>query len=139
MSQTHVRPPMAAGGGGRSILLIDDDPHVAETLGELLGLEGFRVTVAQDAITGLVRARADRPDLVLCDLTLRGELDGRGFAAACRADPALRGLRLAAVSGYDRPDDVRGAMEAGFDCLIPKPVDLALIYAALPPAPGTIG
>jgi two-component system CheB/CheR fusion protein len=136
MSQTHMRPVAAANGGGRSILLIDDDPHVAETLGELLTLEGFRVTTAADATSGLLRARADKPDLVLCDLTIRGELDGFGFAAACRADPALRLLRLAAVSGYDRPEDVRRAVDAGFDCLIGKPVDLALIYAALPPAPG---
>lgn len=115
--------------GGRRILLIEDDPHVAETLAELLELEGFRVCVAQDAEAGLVEAAALH-DLVLCDLTLPGALDGHGFARACRADPALRALRLVAVSGYCSARDRREAIAAGFDDLIAKPVDLARVHAA---------
>lgn len=112
----------------RRILLIEDDPHVAETLAELLGLEGFRMTVAHEAEAGLAEAAA-RPDLVLCDLTLPGALDGHGFARACRADPTLRTLRLIAVSGYCGAQDRRDAIAAGFDDLIAKPVDIARIHA----------
>ncbi len=115
--------------GKRRILLIEDDPHVAETLAELLELEGFRMSVAYDAETGLAEAAA-LPDLVLCDLTLAGALDGHGFARACRADPVLGGLRLIAVSGYCSAQDRRDAIAAGFDDLIAKPVDLARIHAA---------
>ncbi len=112
------------------MLLVEDDPHVAETLAELLELEGFRVVVAHEAEAGLVRARAEPPHMVLCDLTLPGALDGHGFARACRADPALRGLRLVAVSGRCRVEDRRRAIESGFDELIGKPVELARIHAA---------
>lgn len=115
--------------GGRRILLIEDDPHVAETLAELLALEGFRMTVAHDAEAGLAGAAA-LPELVLCDLTLRGRLDGHSFARACRADPVLRGLRLVAVSGYCSAQDRREAIAAGFDDLIAKPVDVARVHAA---------
>jgi CheY-like chemotaxis protein len=76
------------------------------------------------------RARAEPPHLVLCDLTLPGALDGHGFARACRADAALRGLRLVAVSGYCRAEDRRRATESGFDELIAKPIALASIHAA---------
>ncbi len=121
---------------GRHILLIEDDPHVAETLAELLALDGCRVSVAHDAEGGLERARALLPDLVLCDLTLPGTLDGHGFARACRADTRLHGLRLIAVSGYCRDEDRRRALESGFDELIGKPIDLARIHAALTPVRG---
>jgi len=131
-------PGTSGRASGRSILLIDDDPRVAETLAELLTLEGFRVVVAHDATTGLHHAQAEKPDLILCDLTVRGPLDGPGLAAACRADPALRDVRLAAVSGYSRAEDVRRAVAAGFDCLIPKPVDIALVHAAFRPAHGAL-
>ena len=116
--------------GRRRILLIEDDLHVAETLAELLELEGFGVAVAHDAAAGLAQAAA-LPDLVLCDLTLPGALDGHGFARACRADPGLRAMRLVAVSGYCGAQDRRDAIAAGFDDLIAKPVDLARIHAAL--------
>jgi CheY-like chemotaxis protein len=115
----------------KRILLVEDDPHVAETLAELLELEGYRVTVRHDALTGLEHVRQAPADLVLCDLTLPGEMDGFGFARACRADSALRGLHLLAVSGYDQPEDCRRARASGFDGLVGKPVDVAAIHAAL--------
>ena len=120
----------------RRILLIEDDLHVAETLAELLELEGFHVAVAHEAEGGMDSARAERPDLVLCDLSLPGRLDGCGFARACRADPVLRGLRLVAVSGYCRAEDRRRALENGFDDLIGKPIELARIHAAFEPLRG---
>lgn len=123
-----LTPP---GSTGPSLLLIEDDLHVAETLAELLGLEGFRVAVAHRAEDGLALARAHQPDLVLCDLRLRGRLDGFGFAEACRSDPSLIGLRLVAASGYCRPEDRERALAAGFDGLLGKPIELEEVRAAL--------
>jgi CheY-like chemotaxis protein len=124
------------GAERRSILLVEDDLNVAETLAELLGLEGYRVSVAYDAEAGLQHARVQLPDLVLCDLTLPGTLDGHGFARACRADPVLQSLRLVAVSGYCRAEDRRRAMASGFDDLIGKPIELERIHAAFAPTQG---
>ena len=119
----------------KRILLVEDDPHVAETLAELLELEGYRVTVRHDALAALEQVRRDSADLVLCDLTLRGEMGGFAFARACRADSALRGLHLLAVSGYDRPEDRSRARASGFDGLVGKPVDLEAIRAAAGKSP----
>jgi len=125
-STAHEAPAL-----GLRLVLIDDDPHVAETLAELLELEGFTVRVAHDGPTGLQELRRDAPDAVLCDLTLAENMDGCAVARACRADPDLRHLLLIAVSGYDRPEDRRRAQEAGFDNLVSKPVDLAKLHAAI--------
>ncbi len=116
--------------GMRRILLVEDNPRVAETLAELLELEGFRVAVAYDAAAGLEQARSRPADLILCDLSLPGGMDGFGFARACRGDPALCRMRLLAVSGHCRPEDHRRAEAAGFDGLIGKPVDLNRVHAA---------
>jgi hypothetical protein len=48
--------PATAEAGPFRILLIEDDPRVAETLAELLELEGFRVAVVEEAEAGLARA-----------------------------------------------------------------------------------
>ncbi len=123
--------PPSTEARSKRILLVEDDPHVAETLAELLELEGYRVTVRHDALAALEQVRRDSADLVLCDLTLPGEMDGFGFARACRADSSLRGLHLLAVSGYDRPEDRCKAKASGFDGLVGKPVDVCAIHAAV--------
>ncbi len=56
-----------AGAMPPRILLDEDDPHVAETRGELLQLEGFHVIVAHEAEAGVVRARAEPPHIVFSD------------------------------------------------------------------------
>jgi CheY-like chemotaxis protein len=129
MSGTLTVSPPSTQPEPRRILLVDDDLHVAETLAGLLELEGYRVTVRHDALAALEQVRQARADLVLCDLTLPGEMDGFGFARACRADSALRDLHLVAVSGYDRPEDRQRAQASGFDELVGKPVDIEAIHA----------
>ncbi|HKV09558.1 MAG TPA: response regulator, partial [Thermoanaerobaculia bacterium] len=72
---------------------------------------------------GLGRARELRPEVVLCDIGLPGELDGYGVARAFRADPDLASARLIALTGYGQEEDRRRALEAGFDTHLTKPAD----------------
>ena len=77
---------------------------------------GARQAVPRVADTGAGVA----PDVVLCDIGLPG-MDGYEVARSLRADPALAGTRLVALSGYALPEDLQRAAEAGFDRHIAKP------------------
>ncbi|MFT3917323.1 MAG: ATP-binding protein [Anaeromyxobacteraceae bacterium] len=114
----------------RRVLLIEDNPDAAQSLKELLELDGHEVAVAGDGPQGLERARALRPDVVLCDIGLP-VMDGYAVARAFRADASLRGARLVALSGYALPDDVRRARDAGFEHHIPKPATRERLAAVL--------
>ncbi|MGH7857864.1 MAG: ATP-binding protein, partial [Candidatus Binatia bacterium] len=96
----------------KRVLLVDDDPDGLEMMRILLRLDGHEVDVALDGIEALRKARDFRPDLVLCDIGLPGQLDGYGVARALRADPATRDLRLIAVTGSGRDEDRRRALDA---------------------------
>lgn len=111
------------------LLLVDDDPHVSEMLAELLDVEGYGVTSAHDAVSALEALRRHTVSVVLCDLRLRAGMDGYEFAQACRSDRRLSHLRLIAISGYEGDEERRRAAAAGFDCLLPKPVDLERLCA----------
>jgi CheY-like chemotaxis protein len=113
------------------LLLVEDDPHVLETLAELLELEGYGVCTAHDAVSALEELQGHGVSSVLCDLRLRGSMDGYGFARACRSNPRLAELHLIALSGYDGDEVRKRAMEAGFDCLLRKPMDLDCLCAAI--------
>jgi signal transduction histidine kinase/CheY-like chemotaxis protein len=121
----HPAPRVAAGSGERAkdILVIEDNLDAALTVAEVLEMEGHRVHVATDGRTGLAKARELKPDVVLCDIGLP-DIDGYEVARAIRADGALRGIRLLAVTGYAQPEDRQRARDAGFDALIAKPADI---------------
>jgi CheY-like chemotaxis protein len=114
-----------------SLLIVDDNPDAAESLAEVVQLLGHSAEVAYDGASAVAQARARWPDAVLCDLGLPG-MSGYDVARALRAEaPAGRPLRLIAVSGYTRPEDVRRALEAGFDAHLAKPCDAEAIERML--------
>lgn len=115
----------------RRILVVEDNADAAETLRQVLELDGHAVEVAGDGLSGLARARAFEPDVVLSDLGLPGDMDGFEFARAVRADPALAEIPLVALSGYARAEDSRRAHEAGFDEHLAKPLPLDALRVVL--------
>jgi signal transduction histidine kinase len=107
----------------RRVLVVDDNQDSAETLAELVALFGHDPEVAHDGPTALAKARANRPDVVLCDIGLPG-ISGYEVARQLRAGGADRSvLKLIAVSGYVQPEDLARAAEAGFDAHLAKPLD----------------
>jgi PAS domain S-box-containing protein len=119
------RPAVAAAYDDRQwrVLVIDDNRDETATLHDALDLSGHHVEVAHDGAEGLEKARAFKPDVVLCDIGLPG-MDGYEVARAMRGDPALAAAKLVAVTGYARPEDVLAAREAGFDQHMAKPASI---------------
>jgi PAS domain S-box-containing protein len=111
----------ARAGRSRRVLVVDDNEDAAASLAELVELFGHAAEVAHDGATALEKARANPPDVVLCDLGLPG-MSGFDVARALR-QAAGAGPELVAVSGYAQPEDLRAALEAGFDRHLAKPPD----------------
>jgi CheY-like chemotaxis protein len=111
-----TRPP-----SGRRVLVVDDNVDAAQSLADVLRMAGHVVEVAFDGPSAIEKVRLDPPDVVLCDLGLPG-MSGYDVARRLRASGA-NGLQLIAVSGYAQPEDVKKAVEAGFDGHVAKPCD----------------
>ena len=105
------------------VLVVDDNQDAADSLAELLRGAGHQVEVAYTGMSALAKVRACRPEVVLCDLGLP-ELRGYDVAKAIRREHP-RSIRLVAVSGYARPEEVRRSLEAGFDAHVAKPAEPA--------------
>jgi signal transduction histidine kinase/ActR/RegA family two-component response regulator len=118
----------------RLVLVVEDNVDAADTLADLLALEGHRVRIAPDGRSGIALARELEPDVVLCDIGLP-DLSGYDVARALREDGALRHVTLVAVTGYAQPADRVRAIEAGFDAHLPKPPPLDLIAELLATLP----
>jgi len=109
--------------GGLRVLVIEDNQDTAESLRAVLELGGLSVQVACDGPSGVAAARAQRPQVVLCDIGLPGAMDGYEVAKAIRAEPSLREVRLIALTGYGQREDRSRAERAGFDSHLTKPAD----------------
>lgn len=113
------------------VLVVEDNRDAAETLGELLEIEGHEVRLAFDGAEAVRIAHELRPDAVISDIGLPGELDGYSVARALRADPEMQGVRLIALSGYANTEARRRSREAGFDAHLAKPADIQTIERML--------
>jgi len=103
------------------VLVVDDDPTVAEVVGDYLRRAGMEPRVAADGHTALRLAGTWRPDLVVLDVMLPG-IDG---LEVCRRLRDARGeqallpvIMLTALGGED--DRVLG-LETGADDYVTKP------------------
>jgi signal transduction histidine kinase/ActR/RegA family two-component response regulator len=118
-----------AEGGRWRILLVEDNADARQMLQMLLTLAGHEVDSAPDGVTGLEKAAASRPDIVLIDLGLPG-LDGYEVARRLRAG-GRSDLGLIALTGYGQPNDRQAALAAGFDVHVVKPVDPSNLSAVI--------
>jgi len=105
------------------ILVVEDNVDAAQTIAEVLRMEGHRVHIATDGLSGIMRARELKPEVVVCDIGLP-DMDGYEVARELRRDAALRSTRLIALSGYAQPEDRERAREAGFEAHLGKPAPL---------------
>jgi PAS domain S-box-containing protein len=107
------------------VLVVEDNEDAAALLCKLLTAAGHEPRVAHDGKEGLAVAKTMKPDIVLCDLGLPGEMQGCDVARAIRRNPELRDTRLVAVSGYGRTEDIALAKRHGFDAHLVKPASSA--------------
>ncbi len=121
--------------GRRRILVIEDNVDAADSLRDLLAMQGHQVFVAYDGPSGILRAHELRPQVVFCDIGLPG-VDGYQVARRLRSDEALKGSLLVALSGYALQDDIESAKSAGFDRHMAKPPRLERIEEVLLQSPG---
>jgi two-component system cell cycle response regulator DivK len=106
-----------------TILIVEDNEMNRDMLSRRLSRRGFTVIVAGDGAEGLAAAVANRPDVVLMDLSLPG-VDGLEATRRLRADPATASIPVIALTAHAMEADRAGALEAGCSDFDTKPVDL---------------
>lgn len=112
------------------ILLVEDNEMNRDMLSRRLERKGYTVVCAVDGQQGLDRARAERPDLILMDLSLP-VLDGWEATRRLKADPDLRRIPVIALTAHAMASDEQQARAAGCDDYDTKPVELPRLLAKI--------
>jgi CheY-like chemotaxis protein len=113
------------------VLIVDDNVDVTRSLAMLCEQMGHKTECAHDGRGAIDAAHRRKPDVILLDLALPGGMDGFEVTRRLRADPALRGVLIIAVTGLSSEEDRQRAREAGVDYHLVKPADPAFIASLL--------
>jgi CheY-like chemotaxis protein len=118
------------------ILLVEDNAMNRDMLSRRLLRSGYVVAMAVDGREGIAMAHAERPDLILMDLSLPG-IDGWEATRLLKSDDATRRIPVIALTAHAMSSDRQRAIEAGCDDYDTKPIDyqrlLLKIESALSP------
>ncbi len=121
---------IARASSGQKVLVVDDNPAGRELIREYLQDHVVSITEASNGREALEKLRIALPDLVLLDIQMP-EMDGYEVLREIRRDPALKGLRVVALTAFAMQGDLERAMAAGFDDYLTKPVTAAKLKAQL--------
>ncbi len=106
------------------VLLVEDNTINAEMLSRRLVKRGYSVTLAEDGLQAIERAGAEKPDLILMDVSLP-ELDGLEATRRLKADPATAPIPVIVLTAHAMVSDRQKSFDAGCQEFETKPVDLA--------------
>ena len=105
-----------------TILLVDDNDDNRIIYRTILAHAGYRVLECADGKSAIECVRADRPDLVLMDISLP-DLDGWEATRILKSDPRTSGIPILALTARAMPEDRVRGQTAGFERYLIKPIE----------------
>ena len=105
--------------GPPKVMVVDDDRTMVTLLRTLLELDGYQVVQPTNTASVLESIVAERPDLVLMDVFLRGH-DGIDLVRGLRKLPELAQTPVVMTSGMDVSEQ---SLAAGANSFMLKPYD----------------
>lgn len=112
------------------ILMVEDDEFTAALVTRILKDGGHSVMHAVDGLQGIVKARDERPDLIVMDLGLPS-MNGWDATRALKADPKTNQIPILALTANLTSDDREEAYNAGCDAFQTKPVPADVLLARI--------
>ncbi|MCA1828894.1 MAG: response regulator [Myxococcales bacterium] len=117
----------------RKILIVDDEEGFRDGVADLLGMEGYDVSVARDAVEAVRILPEFQPDAILLDLRMP-LLDGEGFLRGISGLPVERQVPVVLISAKEDLQTI--ATRTGAAGYLHKPFEapqlLSLLEKVLP-------
>ena len=113
----------------KKILIVEDVAMNIDLLVQLLE-DDFALVVAEDGAAGVAMAGAEKPDLILMDMSLP-VLDGWEATRKIKADGTLSHIPIIALTAHAMRGDRERALGCGCQDYLSKPIDEDLLFAKI--------
>jgi CheY-like chemotaxis protein len=108
------------------ILVVDDSPIQRKIYSTTLRAAGYTVIAAENGLEGVEMALQQAPALILMDVSMP-EMDGPTAVRELRRYPAMARTPVLAVTAISEPDDLENLYQAGFDDVVDKNSERAVL------------
>ena len=112
------------------VLYVEDEEDNAYMLRRRLQRHNIEMRHVEDGEKALIDAVWKRPDAVLLDINLPG-MNGLDVLQKLRANPLTSDVPVIVLSAHVMEDDILGAMQAGANAFVPKPIDFPTLLDTL--------
>ena len=118
------------------VLMIDDDPEFVDAISNLLDAKGYEVHTAADGETGVEKALAENPDIILLDVMMTTKHEGFDVARKLHDDEKAKEIPIIMMTGIRREMNLPFGFEPDSAWLpvkqiLEKPVKPEVLLAAL--------
>jgi CheY-like chemotaxis protein len=113
---------------GKLILLVEDNEDNRIVYSTILKHFGYEVIEALNGEEGIAKARTQKPNLVLMDISIP-VIDGWEATQVLKHDPATKHIPVIALTAHALASDREKAMEVGCDGYLAKPCEPRAVVA----------
>jgi len=108
------------------ILVVDDNPSMAKTLADIMGIKGFEVHAAYSGLEALAILQNQPVDILLTDVIMP---DMNGVELYRKTRKAFPKLTTILMTAYAADDIIHQGLAEGIKTVLTKPLDIELMLA----------
>lgn len=116
------------------ILIVEDNPDLrllVRTTFETDCQTAYEIVEAENGAEALQAVEERKPDLIVLDVMMPGEMDGLEVCMRIKSRPEWRDIRIVMLTARGQRVDIAKGMEAGADAYLVKPFSpLSLLETA---------
>lgn len=105
----------------KRVLIVEDQADIRKLIRMTLEFEDYEIHEASDGTSGLRLARELKPDLMLLDVMMPGELDGLQVCDHIKHEAATQGMRVVLLTARGQARDREVGRDVGADEYLVKP------------------
>jgi DNA-binding response OmpR family regulator len=114
----------------KKILVIDDEIFLVKAIQIRLKRAGYKVIIAYDGLEGLNKAKEEKPDLILLDVTLPKK-NGYQVCQLLKSDNEYKHIPIIMLTAKGQKSDKEWGEMTGADCYITKPFENTELLAKI--------
>jgi len=105
----------------KKILIVDDQKEVRELVEITLRSGKYKILQAKNAREAIKTVRANKPDLVIMDIMMPGEMDGLQATRILKESPQTKECKIIMLTAKGQTVDLDEGLKAGADGYFSKP------------------
>ncbi len=105
----------------KKILIVDDRAEVRELVKITLRSEVYQIFQANNGEKAIDVARKEKPDLIIMDIMMPGEIDGIEATRILKNDPITKESIIIMLTSKGQKEDIKKGYEAGAEDYFVKP------------------